>query len=86
MTSIIQVAECNYRTIDSNNLETSGNLGVIDEYVPPTNPDELNYKSGRRSVVINLNTLKSIEVDSKSTINAASDDTIANILKNIIEE
>ena len=55
MKSIIQVAETHYREVDSNSMITKGNIGVIDEYVPHTNPDYINIKSGRRSAFIDLN-------------------------------
>ncbi len=86
MTSIIQIAEHNYRTVDSNTLTVVNGLGIINEYVPPTNPDEVNYKSGRKSAIINLNSLKSIEVDAKSSITVNSVNSLTEALSSISEE
>ena len=86
MNSIIQVAETHFREVDSNTLTVHGDIGVIDEYVPHTNPDYNNLKSGRRSVVINLNSLKSIEVDSRSSVKANNVSSLKEALINITDE
>ena len=86
MNSIIQVAETHFREVDSNSLTVHGDTGVIDEYVPHTNPDYNNLKSGRRSVFINLNSLKSIEVDVKSTVRADNVSSLKEALTTITEE
>lgn len=87
MTSVIQIAEGNYRTVDSNSLIlASSGLGAIDEYVPPTNPDDINRKSGRKLSVFNTNSLHSIEVDARSSVKADSASTMSEILDMISKE
>ncbi len=86
MNSIIQVAETHFREVDSKSLTVHGDTGIIDEYVPHTNPDYNNLKSGRRSVFINLNSLKSIEVDAKSSVKADNASTLKEALTTINSE
>lgn len=86
MTAIIQLAEENYRVVDSNSLTLHNGIGVIDEYVPPTNPDDINKRSGRRLSIFNANTLGSIEFDAKSSVKADSATTMSEILDLVSKE